>query len=281
MTADASPISSESCLGILAGNGSYPRILAERLYKQHIPFVVAGLQGQTAQTHFPYAVAYADFAVGAFRSAANFFITHLARSIFFSGGIRRAGVYRHLRPDPIGARLILSALLEGDDRFLKRCAAAFLKLGITVLDPTPLLSDLFVAPGRLAGPTAPARVLADLGSARHAALRLGAKDRGQAAVALNGNILGLEGRGGTDALILSKGRPGAVLVKMVKPHQDRRFDLPAVGNQTIAAAHHVGISAIGLESHGVLLLERDEVIAASNRCGISLYGLPPTGPSEA
>jgi hypothetical protein len=186
-----------------------------------------------------------------------------------------------LRPDPIGATLIFSALMEGDDRFLKRCAAAFLKLGITVHDPTSLLSDLFTAPGHLAGPSASPPVLQDLNFARNAALRLGAKDRGQAAVALNEKIIGLEGRRGTDTLILSKGRPGAVLVKMVKPHQDRRFDLPAVGSRTIAAAHRVGISAIGLETNGVLLLEKDEVIAECNQCGISLYGLESTGPSEA
>lgn len=267
-------------LGILAGNGVYPVLLAERLYKNHIPFVVAGLRGQTKQDRFPKAEAYADVAVGAMERTANFFIAQRTSSIFFSGGIRRESVWKHLRPDRIGFGLIRNALLEGDNRFLQRCAKAFTVFGIEVLDPAPLLEDLFATPGHFAGPPAAPPSLADLNIARTAALILGSKDRGQAAVALDGAVIGLENRRGTDALLRSKGRPRSVLVKMVKPGQDRRFDLPAIGRQTIATAHQVGIRAVGLDTQGVLILEKEDVIAGCNRYGISLYGLNSAVPPE-
>jgi DUF1009 family protein len=278
---EAPPFPAHRRLGILAGNGTFPVLLAKKLHENRIPFVVAGLRGQANPSHYDRAHAYADTAVGAFRAAASFFIAHGVRAIFFSGGVTRKGLGQYLRPDRIGFSLFLHGLLEGDDMLLKRCAGAFHDLGIEVLDPAPLLFGMFVNRGRLAGPAATPSILRDLAAARDAALAHGVLDRGQAAVAHHGKIIGLEGRLGTDDLIRSKARPGAVLVKMVKPGQDRRFDMPAVGEHTVSSAHRAGICAIGVEENGVLFLQKEAIFSACERYDISLYGLDANLPPEA
>lgn len=273
MRASLFPVFSRRALGILAGGGSYPVLLAERLHANRIPFVVAGLKGQTRAALFPKAAAFTLAAVGELQKIAAFFKKHRALHIFFSGGVQRKNIRRNLRLDRAGASLLFSALFSGDDNLLRRCAEVFLGLGVEVIDPSPLLSDFFVPEGHLAGPVAAKSTLRDLALARETAAAWGKKDKGQAAVALDRKVIAREGRKGTDALIDQAGRPGAVLAKMVKPGQDRRFDLPAVGTRTVVHAHRAGITALGVEAGGVLLLDKEAVFSACNTRGISLYGL--------
>ncbi len=97
-------------------------------------------------------------------------------------------------------------------------------------------------------------------------------DGGQAVVSFRGRIVSVEGRAGTDALISSAPGPGAVLVKVVKPGQDRRFDLPSLGPSSVICASMVGIRAIGIEAGGVLLFNKEKILTLCNRLGISLLG---------
>ena len=262
-------------LGILAGNGRYPVLLGERLQSLGIATAIAGLRGQASRGLFPPESPYIDVLLGAFRKAADFFHTHNATRIVFAGGVDRRWALLHTLPDREGIRMIGHALFRGDDRLLRAAAHVFLELGIEVADPSPHIHDWFGETGLLAGPPLSTQQKKDLCVARRAATIWGAKDRGQAAVVHRGQVLGRETVFGTDALIARRGRKGAVLVKMVKPGQDRRFDLPAVGEQTILRARSKGIRAVGVEAGGVLLLDKSRVFEACNLAEISLVGLPP------
>jgi DUF1009 family protein len=266
--------------GILAGGGLLPVLVAEALGRDGIPFVTAGLLGQTDRSVFPNAAAFESVPIGAFKKAAHFFLSNDAKRIFFLGGVKRKGVLLYTRPDTAGIRLMLSALFRGDDRLLREASSTFSKLGIEVADPSFLLYPLFAESGLIAGPIPSDETLRDLTAGRNAALVLGRKDKGQAVVAKGGCVLRCEDRRGTDALIASVSSPGAVLVKMVKPGQDRRFDLPAVGPKTILRAALSDITAVGVESGGVLLIEKEKIWKACDACGISLVGLVPN-PGES
>ncbi len=259
--------------GILAGNGLLPVMAHDALCRDEMPFVIAGLSGQTDRRLFPRAAAFETVPLGAFKQAAQFFLSHDARRIFFLGGIKREGALLHTRPDVEGTRLLLSALFRGDDKLLRKAASTFEKLGIEVDDPSFLLYPMFADPGLIAGPIPDAETMRDLNVAKEAALQLGRRDRGQAVIAKDGRILACEGRQGTDALISTVATSGAVLVKMVKPTQDRRFDLPAVGTKTIFNAAVRDIKAVGVEAGGVLLIEKEEITKACDTCKISLVGL--------
>jgi hypothetical protein len=261
--------------GIVAGRGALPLLLAERLVGAGRRVAVAALAGQAEPGRFGPLIATRSVPVGAVVEAARFFLAHGARRACFAGGVRRAGLLRHSRPD-LHALAVLPALLRrGDDGILRALAGRFERLGVDIGDPAEHLGDLLAGAGLLAGPEPGAAILADLEVARRAATELGRRDLGQAALAFRGRPAGAEGRDGTDALLAAAPGPGAVLVKVCKPGQDLRFDRPAIGPATVLAGRLVGLSAIGLEAGGCLVLRPERVRALCDAHRISLVGLPP------
>jgi DUF1009 family protein len=110
---------------------------------------------------------------------------------------------------------------------------------------------------------------------------LGALDVGQAAVVQQGIVLGVEAVDGTDALLarcgpLRRDGPGGVLVKVAKPGQDRRADLPTIGPQTVAAAAAAGLSGIAVEAGATFVADRTAVAAAADRAGLFVVGVAPS-----
>jgi DUF1009 family protein len=216
------------------------------------------------------------FPLGAIGAISRFFLENGVSEAFMAGGVRR-DAWGSLRPDRHALPLLPSALFGGDDAVLRGVARCFARQGVEIGDPAPFLAELIAAEGLLAGPAPEPGTLEELERARSAALSHGAMDRGQAVVSYKGRIAGREGRGGTDALLAAAPGPGAVLVKVVKPGQDRRFDLPAIGPSTIMVGARVRLRAIGVEAGGVLLLERGRVRELCGRAGMTLYGLPAGG----
>jgi len=258
--------------GILAGNGLFPHALANCLMEQKLPFVVMGLRG-----HFqplPGSIeACEETDLGRLLPIVRYFKKHHAERIFFAGGVRRKHARATLRLDALGACVLPLALLPGDDRLLRGMAFLLGTLGVEVVDPSPAIGSLLADRGLMAGPEPKPAVWNDICIARQGALEIGSRDRGQAAVAFKGNLVGLEGWKGTDALISRAPGPGAVLAKVVKPGQDLRFDRPAIGPSTALLAAARGMRAIAVESGGVLLLDRDRLMEICRQCDISLYGI--------
>src|SRR5206468_3153342 len=107
---------------------------------------------------------------------------------------------------------------------------------------------------------------------------LGAVDVGQAVVVQQGIVLGVEAVEGTDALLqrvgpLRREGPGGVLVKLAKPAQDRRMDLPTVGPETVRRAQQAGLAGIAVESGGAMILDRDEMVRLADAAGLFVLGL--------
>jgi DUF1009 family protein len=127
-----------------------------------------------------------------------------------------------------------------------------------------------------------AEALADIARATAVLRALGAVDVGQGCVVQQGIVLAVEAIEGTDAMLaraagLARPGPGGVLVKMVKPGQDRRADLPTIGPRTIDAAHAAGLRGVAFEAGGTLFTDRTACIAQADRAGLFLLGLDPTG----
>ena len=260
-------------LGILAGSGAYPELLAEAILEHQDQVVVAGLLGQANPDDFNHpGVRFRPVYLGAFKSAARCFLSAGVSHIFFAGGVNRQRAWRYLRPDLIGLALLANAMLCGDDAFLKQVAKTFSRLGIHVIDPAPFVLPLLASEGTMAGPEPTPELLHDLRIARQHAKAIGADDIGQGVLVRRSRLLAREDRRGTDALI-RHAVPGSVLVKVVKPNQDRRFDLPAIGPDTALRCAHFGVRAIGVEAGGVLLLHRERIVRQCRRSRISLVGL--------
>ncbi len=122
--------------------------------------------------------------------------------------------------------------------------------------------------------------MADISRAAEVARALGGADVGQGCVVQQGIVLAVEAVEGTDAMLarcatLARSGPGGVLVKLVKPGQERRADLPTIGPDTVRAAHQAGLRGIAFEAGGTILADRAATIAAADAAGLFLLGLDP------
>ncbi|MEM8740132.1 MAG: UDP-2,3-diacylglucosamine diphosphatase LpxI [Pseudomonadota bacterium] len=273
-------------LGIIAGSGDLPRLIAQTCVDREKPHLVVGFQGVDAgdwltahpHTRPPFEKPGRLFA--ALRKAGCDRVT-------FAGGMRRPQL-DPLRFDLTALRLaprVLPMLRHGDDATLRGLASVFEAEGFAVVPPHDELEELLAREGVL-GQVAPSEAdRADAARAAELALGIGVLDAGQAAVVAQGLCLGLESLAGTDALLDFVAQTGAalrpdpkagrgVLAKMPKPGQDWRLDLPAIGPETVRRAAQAGLAGIAIAPGGVLILGLKETIAEADAAGLFLWGRP-------
>ncbi len=211
------------------------------------------------------------------------------REVVFAGGI-------HSRPDLWKLRLdwgtfrvlpeALAFILAGDNTVLSGLIKMFEKRGIAVSGAHEIAPSIIAGAGLIAGPKPSARDLANIKLAFSACKALGTFDIGQAAVAEGARIVAVEAVEGTDALLARivalresgrmppKGKSG-VLVKAMKPGQEMRADLPAIGPATVMGVKAAGLHGIAIEANCAIILEREKTLEAANSAGIYIFGYTP------
>lgn len=261
-------------VGILAGAGRYPLHLVNELHRQQRTIVVVALKGVSVAAIAQEADICRWLRVGQLRAAARYFIECGATEVIMAGGVPWNVFTVRPCPDGIALRALVSGFF-GDDRLLRRVATLLEKCGLTIIDPVDSIGALVVPPGLVGGPPIGDDQRGLIEQGWRIASDLGRRDRGQAVVVSRGGVL-LEDRGGTDRL-LNRARQesfrGGVLVKVAKPNQDRRFDLPAIGPATITASARVGLSTVVVEAGATLLIDREEANLLANRLSVSLVAL--------
>jgi DUF1009 family protein len=178
---------------------------------------------------------------------------------------------------------LVPALGRGDNALLGTVVKLIEGLGPKVVGAHELVPDLLAEEGVMtkARPTSADR--RDLDAAFAAAKAIGALDIGQAAVAVGGRVIAVEGIEGTDGLLARakalrahprlSGKRRGVVVKCAKPGQELRADLPTIGPQTVRAAHEAGLAGIGVEAAHSLILDRETVRSAADSLGLFVVGL--------
>ncbi|PYL04882.1 MAG: hypothetical protein DME32_01010 [Verrucomicrobia bacterium] len=144
-----------------------------------------------------------------------------------------------------------------------------------LLPATTFLEDLLAGKGLIAGPKPSRREKSDIDLGWDIAQKIAALDIGQTLIVKNGAVLAIEGFDGTNETIRrggALGRSGTVMIKVAKPNQDMRFDVPVIGPETISVAVEAKIRVIALEADRTLLLEKADVIRAAQTAGISVIG---------
>jgi DUF1009 family protein len=188
-----------------------------------------------------------------------------------------------IRPDATGARLLARigrAAFGGDDGLLKAIVRVLGEEGFVVRGAHEVLRDVLAPAGLMSRAAPDAAAMADIARGIAVLLALGAADVGQACVVQQGLVLAVEAVEGTDAMIeragpLARPGPGGVLVKLVKPGQERRADLPTLGHATIARARGAGLRGVAFEVGGTILMDRQAMIAAADEAGLFLLGIDP------
>ncbi|MDA0654596.1 MAG: UDP-2,3-diacylglucosamine diphosphatase LpxI, partial [Proteobacteria bacterium] len=215
-------------LGVLAGGGALPRLLAGAWRDRGGEVFVLAFDGITDDDSVS-GTDHARIGLGKVGEAIRLLRDNGCDSVVMAGAMRRPS-WSALTPDLRGAALIPRlAAAKGDDGILRVIAAELESEGFRVVGADDILSDLLAAPGALGARQPNAADWRDIHAAAAAALAIGTADAGQAAVARDGVVIGTEGAAGTDALLeqcAAVGGQGGVLVKRPKPGQDRRADLP-------------------------------------------------------
>jgi len=266
-------------LGIVAGGGELPVRLASACLDQGREVFVLGLLGHADSSAFPPGLPQAWIRMG--EAGRGFDILHQngVVELVMAGPVRRPTL-GDLRPDwrtiRFFARLGLRAL--GDDGLLKAVMAEIEAEGFHVVGAHSILGDLLADQGVWGRHRPDAQAESDIARGLEVAKGLGALDIGQSVVIQQGIVLGVEAVEGTDALILRSGGlrrdgPGGVLVKIAKPGQDRRADLPAIGPQTVRNCATAGLRGIAVEAGSALVLSRDALIGEADAAGLFVCGI--------
>jgi DUF1009 family protein len=268
-----------NALGIIAGGGRLPTQLIEACEASGRSCFVLALGGSADIPSIAH-VPHATVRIGAVGAALKHLRNAGAKDIVLAGSVRRPTLFS-LRPDLAGIKLLLRLGLKffsGDDALLTALVKFFEDEGFHVVGSDEILSAL-LAPEGILGNVKPSAVQqSDIAHGIEAARKLGALDIGQAAVVENGHVLGVEGTEGTDALIaccgtLRRAEKSGVLVKMSKPNQEKRADLPAIGMQTVENIHAAGLAGIAIEAGAALILDKEKTIARADALGIFIVGV--------
>ena len=265
-------------LGIIAGSGNYPLILARAARAAGVPrIVVAAFESETDPALIPLVDDIAWMRVGQLGRMLAYFQKQGVPRAMMAGQIAPKNLF-DLRPD-LKALLILGRLRERNAESLFGAIADELdKTGVTLLPATTYLEHLLATPGRIAGPEPGKRAWLDVAFAMRTAKQVSALDIGQGVIVRHGTVLAVEAFEGTDAAIrrggaLAGGKGGAVLGKVSKPNQDLRFDVPVIGPRTLETAAEARLSVIAVEAGRTLLLERETLAALADRHRISVVGV--------
>lgn len=265
-------------LAIIAGGGSLPLRLVEAARADETEVLVVGLKGNVDEATLTAAPSVV-LPLGAAGKLLELLRERQIRDIVFAGYVRRPS-WRELKPDWRAARFLAKVGLKalGDDGLLRAIVRTAEEEGFRVLGAHEILGSLLMPEGPLglARPDEEAEV--DIRRGVEVARALGVVDVGQSVVVQQGLVLGVEAVEGTDQLIercatLRREGPGGVLVKIRKPGQERRIDLPTIGPDTLRRAAAAGLRGIAAEAGGVLILDLKSIKEEADKIGFFVTGI--------
>ncbi|MBI1338719.1 DUF1009 domain-containing protein [bacterium] len=274
-------------LGVIAGGGDLPHRVAASARASGRPVFVLGVTGFVSSDLLAEFDA-AEASIGEVGKQIKLLRDAGCVDVVFAGAVKRPD-FSALKLDLHGARLlpsVISAAGKGDDALLRVLVQTFEREGFRVIGADEVMGGLLVESGVM-GRIAPSKTdWVDIRKAAEVAAMIGAYDIGQGAVSCRGLVLAVEAQEGTDAMLQRcatlpaaiRGDAGAragVLVKRPKPQQERRIDLPTIGEQTIELAALAGLAGVAVEASATIIVRREAVIAAADRLGVFIYGFEP------
>lgn len=270
-------------LGLIAGNSRFPLIFTEAAQREGISLVVVAHRGETPPAIGDFIPNVTWVHVGELGKIIATFQDAGVTQAVMAGGIHKSGALTSLRPDERGLAFISRLPSLKDDVILRGVAQELESEGITVVESTRFLSSLLPQPGTLTSQEPNEQQWRDIHLGFAAARDIGRWDIGQSVVVKRETVIAVEGIEGTNAAIQRGGElggAGTVVVKVSKPQQDLRFDVPAVGPDTITTMQNVQAVALALEAGKTLMIDKDEFLHRANACGISIVALTANANTE-
>lgn len=274
-------------IGMLAGWGRFPVAVAEAIRRHGGRTAILAVRDHADQELESLADVAGEVGVAEIGQAVDFFRRHGVRRATMAGKIHKKTLFarnawlRHL-PDWTGLRTFWPHFISRrrdnrDDSLLGAIARAFDGRGVAICPATDFAPELLAEEGVLAGRPLSPRQRADVAFGWRLAKELGRLDIGQTVVVKNRAPLALEAIEGTDECIRRAGRlclaGGMTVVKVAKPCQDLRFDMPTIGIGTLESLRAAGARVLAIEAGRTILVDREQVAEVATRAGITIASL--------
>jgi DUF1009 family protein len=277
-------MSSNEKLGLIAGNGRFPFLVLDAARAQGFEVIVAALKEETdAEIASRGAAAVHWFSLGELSKLIETFQREGVRRAIMAGQVKHKQIFSAIRPDWRLAKLLLNLSTRNTDALLGAVAKVLADEGIVLENSTGLLEPLLAKSGVLTrrAPSEPEKANIEYG--RAVARHIAQYDIGQTVVVAGGACVAIEAMEGTDAAIERAGQimtsldasastlsRALTVIKIAKPNQDMRFDVPVIGLKTIETMRHAGATCLALDAGKCLLLDGHAIMTAADDAGIAM-----------
>jgi hypothetical protein len=262
---------------IIAGNGHFPFLVLEAARDQGIDPLVVGIKEEASSELATVASTIQWLSLGEVSRLLDLLVAEGVSRVVLAGQVKHAQLFSSIKPDGLVSRVLQSLPRKNTDSLIGIFVRLLESRGIQVVDSTLFLKPLLAEAGPLTRRPPNAEEESDIAYGREIAKKLAGLDIGQTIVVSGRACVALEAMEGTDATIeraasLSNGR-GLVVVKVSKPCQDMRFDVPVVGLKTIQVMRRSNARVLAVDAGKTLLFERQAIIKEANEAGIAIVGM--------
>jgi DUF1009 family protein len=263
--------------GLIAGNGRFPFLVLQSARENGLDMVVAAIKEETAPEIESQAALVEWVSVGQLGHLISFFKREQVTHAIMAGQVKHHQIFRlNALPDLRMVRLLARLSTKNTGSLIGAVADELAREGITLVDSTTFLEPLLASRGVLTRRAPAKEELADIEYGLGIAREIARLDLGQTIAVKDRAVVAIEAMEGTDLVILRAGEVTCgrafVVVKVAKPDQDMRFDVPVIGVPTIENMSRAGATAIHVTAQKTLLFDRDELIALANRNRIAIVG---------
>lgn len=271
-------------IGLIAGSGSFPLLFAKKAADRGFDVFAVGYHNETDPVLADHVKALEIIHIGQLKRLIRFFKKNRIEEAVMIGAIKKPGAILDIRPDMKAISLIVNMRHSThDDRILRAFAKVLEDEGLVIRPSTFLLPELLADAGCWTRRKPAKSEWADIELGWKMAKEIGRLDIGQCVVVCNGSVMAVEAIDGTDNTICRGGSlcsSNAVVVKVCKPIQDFRFDVPAVGAQTIRSMHDAGATVLVIEAGRSLVFDKEEMIRLADEWKITIMAIEKTPSSS-
>ena len=275
----ASPDTASAHWGLIAGNGDFPFLVLEGARSRGIDMAVIAIREEASPSLERVARRLHWVSLGELSRTIELLHQEGVKRAVMAGQVKHNKIFSAIRPDWRLAKLLFSLPSKNTDSLIGAVARVLEDEGIELVDSTKFLGPLLPAPGVLTRRAPDELEAADIAYGRDVAQRIAALDLGQTVVVRELACLAIEAMEGTDETIERAARitggQRLVVVKVSKPQQDMRFDVPVVGMKTIEVMRRSHATALAIDAARTLVFDRDDLIRAADEAGIAIQAFAP------
>lgn len=270
-------------LGLIAGSGKFPLLVAEEARRRDVEIVALAMEGITDKRLSEFAGSVQTFKLGQIDAPIKIFKSAGVTRAVMAGKVQHVSLFGGVRPDLRAVKLMARIPDKRTDTILKAVAAEFAKDGIELIHSGTYLSHLMAVEGVMSRRKPSADQSIDIELGWKAAKALAGFDIGQTVVLQGGAVIAVEAMEGTDLCIQRAGElarssgetPSLIVVKVAKPNQDLRFDIPVIGLDSLKVFSECSVKVLALEAQATLIFDKEKFLREADALGMAVTGRNP------